>query len=85
MNIPPGGTVGTMDEWAEIVTRNAFDGKLPATLPVHWGGDDGPVIGEAEVTADGDGLAVTMRTGPESGPVTGNPSPQYRYEHYDPR
>jgi hypothetical protein len=59
----PGSTriVGTMDEWAEIVTRNAFDGKLPATLPVHWGSEDGPVIGTAEVTGDDAGLAVVMR------------------------
>jgi hypothetical protein len=50
-----------MDEWAEIVTREALDGALPATVPVHWGGEGGPVIGTAEVSQDGDGLSVVMR------------------------
>ena len=56
-----------VDELAEIVTRNACDGQLPATLPVHYGDDDGLVIGTAVVTRDGEGLLVTMRIGPGGG------------------
>ena len=51
------------DDWAEIITRDAFDGTLPATLPVHWDGADGPVIGRADVTEDETGLHAVISFG----------------------
>lgn len=55
---------GNPDEWTEVITQDAFGGTLPATVPVHWGGDDGPVIGQANITRAEDGLAVSMHIGP---------------------
>lgn len=51
------------DDWAEIITRDALDGTLPAVLPVHWGGDDGPVIGRADVTQDETGVRAVITFG----------------------
>jgi hypothetical protein len=51
------------EDWEEIIARDAFDGMLPATLPVHWGGGDGPVIGRADVTRDESGLRAVIRIG----------------------
>lgn len=50
-------------DWEEIISRDALDGTLPATLPVRWGGDDGPVIGRADVTSDETGLHAVIRFG----------------------
>ena len=51
------------DGWEEIITRDALDGTLPATLPVYWGGEDGPVIGRADVTRDESGLRAVITLG----------------------
>jgi hypothetical protein len=51
------------EDWPEIIERDAFDGTLPATLPVHWDGPDGPVIGRADVTRDESGLHAVIRIG----------------------
>ena len=50
-------------DWEEIISRDALDGTLPAVLPVHWGGGDGPVIGRADVTRDETGLHAVIRIG----------------------
>lgn len=50
------------DEFIEVIDPKAFDGKLPARVPVtQYPG--GPVIegAEAEVTKDEDGLVVSVK------------------------
>ena len=51
------------EDWAEIVTADALNGTLPATLPVHWGGDVGPPDDRAVVTRDETGLHAVIRIG----------------------
>jgi hypothetical protein len=50
-------------DWEEIIARDALDGMLPAVLPVHWDGGDGPVIGRADVTRDEAGLRAVITIG----------------------
>ncbi len=51
------------EDWAEIIAADAFGGTLPATLPVHWGDGDGPVIGRADVTQDETGVHARITFG----------------------
>lgn len=61
---------GNPDEWTEVIDPHAFDGKLPASLPVR--GLDGEIVegAMAEVTAGAKGLSVSV-TMPGS-KITGN-------------
>ena len=56
---------GDPEDWAdapEVIEAGAFDGQLPAVVPVRSGWD-GPVVGEAHITKAGTGITVEF-TGP---------------------
>ncbi len=59
---------GNPDEWPEIVYPAAFDGVLPATVPVR--GPDGELIdgAVADLHEDADGIVATVR-------IPGPPAP----------
>ena len=62
---------GNPDEWPQVIAPGAFDGHLPASVPVR--GLDGELIegAVADVRKDDTGLAVTIHM-PGSADTTGH-------------
>lgn len=50
---------GNPDEWPEVIDPHAFDGKLPAEIPLT-DSPGGNRIGTAKATKDAKGVAVSI-------------------------